>query len=247
MNNWTKFGVAALAVAVAVGCGDDGSPSGDSLSQSEKTALANALASTEFGGLAAYVVQVVGSVGTLDAATASAAVNSALKEAISFSSTGAMAADYEGAVGIAIEFDYDIEGEVLSGWFYGVFGWNGINTSAGTVDEWVIVGGSGDTGSLPSSTSGDIGSANVFADYSMSNVDYFGTSGSASMSGSFSGNTNCSQTTQGITVVCSYGTGTMNGNFSFVAEALTGGGSYTQTPITFANLPAVKMTIALSQ
>lgn len=247
MHKWMKFGIVALAVTVAAGCGDDGSPEPSPLSQSEKTALANALASTEFGGLASYVVQIVGSVGTLDAATATAAVNSALADAISFSSTGAMAADYEGAVGIAFEFDYNIEGEVFSGWFYGVFGWNGINTSAATVDEWVLVGGFGDTGALPSSTSGDIGTADVFADYSMSNVTYYGTSGSASASGNFSGSTDCSQTSQGVTVDCSYSTGTMNGNFSFVAEALTGGGSYTQTPITFANLPAVKMTLAITQ
>jgi hypothetical protein len=247
VHKWMKFGAVALAVAVAAGCGDDGSPEGTSLSQSEKTALANALASTEFGGLASYVVQVVGAVGTLDAGTATAAVNAALEEAISFSSTGAMAASYEGAVGIAIEFDYDFQGEVVAGWFYGVFGWNDINTSAGTVGEWVIVGGFGETGSLPSSTSGDIGTGNVFADYSMSNAVYYGTSGSASMSGNFSGSNDCSATQQGITVECSYSTGSMNGNFSFMAEAISGGGTYTQTPITFANLPAVRMTIAISQ
>jgi hypothetical protein len=243
VSKWTKFGVAVLTIAVAAGCGDDGSPTGGALSQSEKTALANALASTEFGGLAAYVVQVVGSVGTLDAATATAAVNSALTEAISFSSTGAMAADYEGAVGIAIEFDYDLQGEVFSGWFYGVFGWNGINTSTNSVDEWVVVGAAGETGSLPSSVTGTIDSGNMFADYFASSTYYYGTAGTATVGGSFTGgSTDCSASQQGITVDCSYQAGTMNGSFNFTALSLQDA-SYTQSPIDFSGLPAVKMTL----
>jgi len=248
VSKWTKFGAVTLAMAVAVGCGDDSGPGGSDLSQQEKTALANALANTEFGGLASYVVQVVGSVGTLDANSATSAVNAALTNALSLSATGGLAAAYEGGVGIAIQFDYDFQGEVFTGWFYGVFGWNDINTSAGTVGEWVLVGGFGEEGTLPTSASGTIEDFDVFADYSSNNVLYYGTSGEASVSSSsFSGNTDCSASEQGITIDCSYSVGTMNGNFEFVATQVSGSGTYTQTPIQFTNLPALRMTLSVTQ
>ncbi len=247
VSKWTKFGAMTLALVVAAGCGDDNGPT-SSLNQQEKTALANALASTEFGGLAAYVVQVVGEVGTLDAATATSAVNAALTNAMSLSSTGGLAASYEGAVGIAIQFDYDFQGEILQGWFYGVFGWNGINASAGTVDEWVLVGGFGEDANLPSSASGTIENLEVFADYSNNNVYYYGTSGTATVSSSsFSGNTDCSASEQGITIDCSYSVGRMNGSFEFDAETLSGTSTYTQTPVNFSNLPALRMTLSITQ
>jgi len=247
VSKWTKFGALTLALVVAAACGDDNGPGAGDLSQAEKTALANALASTEFGGLAAYVVQVVGQVGTLDAAGATSAVNAALTNAMSLSSTGALAAAYEGAVGIAILFDYNIQGDVFQGWFYGVFGWNGINASAGTVDEWVLVGGFGEDAFLPTSASGTIEDLDVFADYSNNNLLYTGTSGEASVSSSsFSGNTDCSASQQGITVDCSYSVGQMNGNFEFVATRVGGTGTYTQTPIEFTNLPALRMTLTIT-
>lgn len=247
MSKWTKFGAMTLALVVASACGDDNGPGGGDLSQAEKTALANALASTEFGGLASYVVQVVGRVGTLDAAGATSAVNAALTNALSLSSTGALSAAYEGAVGIAIQFDYNVQGEILQGWFYGVFGWNGINASAGTVDEWVLVGGFGEGTTLPTSASGTIEDFDVFADYSNNDVLYSGTSGEASVSSSsFSGNTDCSASQPGITVDCRYSVGTMNGNFEFVATRVVGTGTYTQTPIEFTNLPALRMTLSIT-
>ena len=246
MSKWTKFGAMTLALVAAAGCGDDNGSTGP-LSQSEKTALANALANTEFGGLAAYVVQVVGDIGTLDAATATSAVNAALTKAMSLSSTGALAAAYEGGVGIAIQYTETIQGQTFQGWFYGVFGWNGINTSAGTVDEWVLVGGFGEDGNPPSSASGTIEDFEVFADYTNSDVYYYGTSGTASVSSSsFSGNTDCSASQQGITLDCSYSVGRMNGSFEFEAATINGSNTYTQTPINFTNLPALRMTISLT-
>jgi hypothetical protein len=242
-----KFGAVAAMLAMGVACGDDDGGPGD-LTNAEKTALAEALASTEFGGLAAYVVQVVGEIGTLDAAGATSAVNAALTKAMSLSSTGSLAASYEGAVGIAVEFEEEFEGEVFTGWFYGVFGWNDINTSTSSVGEWVLVGGFGEGGTLPSSASGTIEDGDVFAEYALNDVFYFGTAGEASVSaGSFSGNTDCSVSEQGITVDCSYSTGTMNGSFDFAAERVTGTGTYTQTPITFSGLPALRMTLSITQ
>jgi hypothetical protein len=247
VSKWTRFGAVAVVLAMGVGCGDDDGGPGD-LTTSEKAALAEALETTEFGGLASYVIQVVGDVGTLDAGTAASAVNSALAKAMSLSSTGSMAAAYEGAVGIALQFTYDFEGEVFTGWFYGVFGWNDINTSTNSVGEWLLVGGFGEEGTLPSSASGTIEDGDVFAYYALNEVQYFGVSGEASVSSSsFSGSTDCSVSEQGVTVDCSYSTGTMNGSFEFDAERFSGTGSYTQTPITFSGLPALRMTISYSE
>jgi len=246
VSNWTKFGVGALAVAMALGCSDSTGTNGDTLTTAEKQALTQALSSTEFGSLAAFVVQAVGQVGTLDAATVNSAIQSALDKAISLSVTGAQSADYEGAVGIALEFDYNVQGDVFAGWFYGVFGWNDINTNTNSVGEWVIVGASGESGSLPSSASGTIDSGNIFAEYAMNSAYYFGTSGSATIGGNFGGSsTDCSASQQGITIDCAYTTGSMNGSFNFSALSSTET-TYTQTPVTFTGLPAVKMTLSIS-
>jgi len=246
VSKWTKFGAVALAVAMAAGCGDDNGTTQD-LTTSEKQALVDALSTTEFGGLAAFVVEVVGEIGTLDAGTVNAALTQALDGALSLSSVGSQSPDYEGAVGIAIQFDYNVQGEIFQGWFYGVFGWNDINTANNSVGEWLLVGGAGDVGTLPSSTSGTVTDGDVFMYYTVSDVPYYALDGEASVSGSsFSGNTDCSTSQQGITVDCSYAAGTMNGDFSFTAETLDGQTSYTQTPIVFSNLPAVRMILTVT-
>ncbi len=246
MSKWTKFGAVAVAVAMAAGCGDDNGTTQD-LTTSEKQALVEALSTTEFGGLAAFVVDVVGEVGTLDAATVNSALTQALDGALSLSSVGSQSPDYEGAVGIAIQFDYNVGGEIFEGWFYGVFGWNDINASAGSVGEWLLIGGAGDVGTLPSSTSGTVADGDVFMYYSSAEVPYYATAGEASVSSSnFSGSTDCSTSQQGLTVDCSYAAGRMNGDFSFDAETLDGQTTYTQTPIVFSNLPAVRMTLTVT-
>jgi hypothetical protein len=245
VSKWTKFAAVAVAMAMAAGCGDDDN-GGQSLSTAEKQALVNALQTTEFGGLAAFVVDVVGSVGTLDAGTVNTALTKAFDNALSLSAVGSQAADYEGGVGIALQFDYDVEGEAYSGWFYGVFGWNDINTTNNTVGEWVMVGGFGEDGTLPSSASGTIEDGDLFAWYSMNNTAYYGTEGEASVSSSsFSGSTDCSTSQQGITIDCEYSAGRMSGNFSFVAMSF-GEATYTQAPITFSNLPAVRMILSVT-
>ena len=247
MSKWTTmFGATVLAVGMLAGCSSDNGGTQD-LTQADKTALTNALASTDFGPLAAYVVQVVGKVGTLDAGTVNSALHSAIDHALSLSVAGTQASAYEGAVGIAIQFDLNAQGLAETGWFYGVFGWNGINTSTNTVDEWVIVGGSGTEGTLPSSASGTVESGDVFAEYASGTTYYFGTSGTATVSASsFSGSTDCSASQSGITVDCSYATGTMNGNFAFTALSATEA-TYTQSNVTFTSLPAVRMTISVTQ
>ena len=244
MSKWMKFGAVAVAVAAAVGCGDDGSPSGG-LPAAEKQELITALAASDFGGFAAFVVGTVGEVGTLDAAVVNSAVSTAFDRALSMSRTSIQGADYEGAVGIAVEFDYNVQGVSESGWLYGVIGWNGINTTAHTIDELVAIYGVGEGGSLPTSASGTVEDGDVFAWYATPSQDYFGLTGEASVSSStFSGSTDCSQNTAGVE--CSYGTGTMNGSFEFAAETLSGG-AYTQSKVDFSGLPAVRVIISITQ
>jgi hypothetical protein len=181
---------------------------------------------------------VVGEVGTLDAETVNAALTQTFEGALSLSSVGSQSPDYAGGVGIALQFDYDVGGEVFQGWFYGVCGGNDINTSNNTVGEWVLVGGAGEEGTLPSSASGTVEDGDVFVYYSSSQTPCYASTGEASVSSSsFSGGTDCSASQQGITVDCTYSPGRMNGDFSFTAETFDGETSSTQTPITFANLP----------
>jgi outer membrane murein-binding lipoprotein Lpp len=253
VSKWTTlFGASVLAVGMLAGCSSDNGGTQD-LTQADKTALTNALANTDFGPLAAYVVQVVGKVGTLDASTVNAAFHTAIDRALSLNVAGTQASAYEGAVGIAIQFDLNAQGLAETGWFYGVFGWNGINTSTNTVDNWVIVGGTGTEGSLPSSASGTVENGDVFAEYAsgttyyLAEADVPGTSGTATVSASsFSGSTDCSASQSGITVDCSYATGTMNGNFQFTAMSAAQA-TYTQSAVTFTSLPAVRMTISVTQ
>ena len=247
MRNWTKVGAVALVVAMAAGCSDSTSNNTQNLTTAEKQALTAALSSTEFGSLAAFVVQTVGAVGTLDPATVSTAMTNALDGALSLSVVGSQSTAYEGAVGIAIQFSITSQGVTEQGWFYGVFGWNDINTTTNTVGEWVLVGGTGDTGTLPTSASGTVEDGDVFVYYSANEVPHYGMTGEASVSGSsFSGSNDCSVSQQGITVDCSYSAGSMNGNFLFTAET-DGGASYTQPKVQFSGLPAVRLSLSVTQ
>jgi hypothetical protein len=243
-----KFG--ALAMVLAIGaCGDD-SGGGTSLTEAEKTALTEALIGTGelggFGAFAGYAVELTGSTGKLNAG-ASAAVAKAMDRAMSLSSSGIAAASYDG-VGFAMDYSYDFSGESYSGWFIGVVGWNGLDGSAGTVDELVVVGGGSDEGSLPTTTSGIIGEdAEVFAMYWDGTDAFIGISGSAAItSSSFTGGTtDCSGSDQGVTLDCEVQVGTLGGDFDFEADNFSGG-TYTQTPVVFSGLPAVRIVIAIS-
>lgn len=244
MSKWTKIGAVTVAMAMAAGCGDDGGPGGG-LPAAEKQELINALSQTEFGAFAAFVIGTIGEVGTLDAGSVNTAIGTAFDRALSLSRTSGLAASYEGAVGLAIQFDYDVQGVSESGWFYGVVGWNGINTTAHTIDEIVLVYGVGDTGTLPNQASGTVEDLDVVAIYDTPSQTYYGTTGTAQVTGSsFSGSTDCSEGTAGVE--CSYATGDMNGNFGFEAETLAGS-PHTQTPVTFSSLPAVRVNIAITQ
>lgn len=71
---------------------------------------------------------------------------------------------------------------------------------------------------------------------------YCGTSGSASIGGSFGGSaSDCSLSQQGITVDRSYWIGTRNGSFAFFAESLTGGATHEQPTLTSSGCAAMRL------
>jgi hypothetical protein len=238
---------AVVLVATVAACSDSTGPNGNTLTQQEKQALVSALASTTYGSLAAIVVQQVGQIGSLSAAgAASAQVSQAIDKALSMGVANVAGSAYEGAVGIAIEATEDYQGTVTTGWFYGVVGWNGINATAGTVNELVFVGGVGDTSTLPASASGTVESGDVFALYENLGTQYTGTTGTASASGSFTGSsTDCSASGTGYSYTCSVVTGTMNTNFAFNAVDASQN-AYAQSAVNGSALPSVKMSLNIT-
>jgi hypothetical protein len=239
------FRLTAIAAALVLGlaCSEDGDellgPDDSGFTAAEKQALTNALlnsgalSATPAGAYAAFVVDLLEDVGTISAVQ-SAALADAISEGISLAADANAANNYEGAVGIQVGFD--IIG--IQGWVSGVLGWNRLDTNVGTVDELVVVYKTGDGSDIPPSAwDGDFGGeSNVWAVY-WDGESHYGTSGSASVTGSsFSGSNDC--TTQ--TFSCTYSTGTMNGGFDFDASE-TG---YTQVPVEFSSLYAVKIMIS---
>lgn len=242
-----KLSTVVLVAAVAA-CGDSTGPNGTTLTAQEKQTLVTALSSTEFGGLAAIVVQQVGEVGSLSAVAANAARSEAFDKAIRMAVSRSAATAYEGAVGIAIEFTETVTGQSpTSGWFYGVVGWNGINTSTNTIDELVLVGGFGDVAGLPTSVSGTVESGDVFALYDAAGTTYTGTTGTAAVTGSsFTGSgTDCSASGSGFTYDCNVIVGSLNANFAFDAINASEQ-TYAQAAVEGTSLPAIKMTLDIT-
>jgi hypothetical protein len=233
-----------VAVVLAIGAGACGDSTTGALSEGEKDALKTALITADpgFGGFAAFALDAVGTTGKLSAA-ASQAVSRAINEAVRLSMNGVAASEYDG-VGFAIDYTLTSGGQTTQFWFLGVVGWSGL--TATTVTELVVVGGFGTDGSLPATANGLIEDGDVFATYVNSGAAYFALTGQGTISGSSfgGGSADCgSGTDEGVTVECSYQTGTMNGDFDFEAETQTGT-PYSQELLAFTGLPAVRLTVS---
>lgn len=189
------------------------------------------------GSFAPFGILMLPNTGTLSAGGAGGRA----ARAINASLTGVMAASYEGALGVQIIYTSGTDNYT----FTGVVGWEGFNQTAGTVDEVVSAGATTQT-STPANSS-TIGAAGGYAAYwtRSPDADYVGTSGSFSVTPNFSGSdVSCTSLLAGEGITsCNYRTGTMTGSFEFAAVRVGTTGSYTQTPITFTNLPSVKITI----
>ena len=248
---------AFLALGIAA-CSDDVTePEGTGFSPAEQQALINALtssgalANSPAAGFAALVVGTLGEVGTISASQ-TAAMDRIVENGIQLAVSAALSSTYEGAVGVQI--GYDIDG--TQGWFIGVVGWNGLSTETNSVSQLVsIYHFDTDTGTPPATHSTTIGLDGLQQALPRSDADhhlatatywdgidtYWGTNGSVNFSGSsFSGSNDCSQ----LTFSCTYSTGSMSGTFEFESAILQGELTWTQVPVGFSNLPAVKLMIS---
>lgn len=256
MRTSMKVGtIAALAFAVA--CGDATGPG--ALDQAEKTALTNALtASGALGAspVSAYAAFVVNSLQEVGHMSGTAAAR--LAGDIEASITASIAAAEYDAVGLVIDFTVPIGGgNSFEGAAAFVFGWNGLSTTTNSVSEFVSAGlvnlGTNSTPSgtraIPGISEDQVATATYYQQSTSS--QYGATSGSITISSAnFSGT---SQTCPGSdatpTVTCTFSLGTMGGQFAFEAAKLLGSGenAYTQSQINFANLPAVRVSLTVTE
>jgi hypothetical protein len=258
VSKWTKFCACVVGLALVVGCGDDSTgPEGDDLTQQEKTALATALtqsgalAEVPYAGFAGVAVQLVGSIGSLEAGSAaSLAVAAAVEKGLRLGLAHAAVESYEGAIGFIFDIDYATSELTEQAHMVAVVGWNGVNVNTNSVDN-LVVGLVYGEGPASNSFTGDIGSfgATSFAigAYWDGSEAFTGTAGTFSGTvGSFGSDTDCSGSSSGFTYECSYATGAMNGDLDFeaISESET---TYTQTPLAVNSLPVLKLSISVSE
>lgn len=241
MRTIPKRALGAVAlVAFAAACSDNG---GESLNLAEKTALSNALtnsgaltAAGPAAGFGAVAVFMLPNIGSLTAGTSAA-------NALNASIQGLRAASYEGAVGFQIIYTSGASSET----FTGVVGWTGLNVTANTVDEVVAAG------ALTATATPVANGSNTTIDGNTGFGAYWVRTPAASYSPGSTGNfvlTSSSFTGEQVDCAslaevaqCSYRTGSMTGQFNFTADRVGATGTYTQTPVTFSNMPAVRITI----
>lgn len=217
-------------LAVVAACGSDNGPNGSTdLSSEETTALTQALV-------------VNGSLGSSAAAFAPFAL-SQLK------SSGKMG-DYD-AVGVEVNFTVTVAGQTTSGVLSSIIGWQGLNTNTQTADKIIAVSQNSTGGTFPPSITGTFGTGATIGSYFDRSTasNYVATTGTFNLtSGTFGTDTNdCNSSSGGVTVTCSYSTGTMTGNFAFSADKFNGSGAATfNQPTTQFELPALRVTITVS-
>lgn len=162
--------------------------------------------------------------------------------------TGVDASTYEGAIGVQVIYTH----AGSSTTYTGVVGWQGLNTSAKTVDELVTAGGlTATTTPMANGAAATLDGTTGYGVYWIRNPEATYTTVGAGSSGTF---TLTSSTFNGAATdcaaianvtSCSYSTGTMAGSFSFTANKSSGTGAatYAQTNVSFSGLPSVKVTI----
>ncbi len=228
-----RFKALALisSLAVVAACGSDNGPGGGTTLTTQETAALTAALTAN------------GALGGEAAAFAPFAL-SQLHESGSF-------AGYD-AVGVQVNYTVTAAGNTISGVLSSVVGWDGLNTSANTVDHILAASSFSTGGTFPSTVAGTFGSTGVVGSYYERSTasNYVATTGTFNVtSATFgSGTTNCNSSAGGITVTCSYTTGTMAGSLGFTANRLngTGAATFNQSSQNF-DLPAVRLTITISQ
>ncbi len=223
----------SLGVVALVACSSDSNgPTSGSLSAQDAAALSTALVSS-------------GSLG----ADAAGFAPAALTQLRSVGTIGA----YD-AVAVQVQYTYTIGATSQSGVISSVIGWQGLNTSAQTVDKILAASNYTASGTFPATETATFGSSGAIGSYydRTTQTSYLANGGTFTVTGATFGgsSTNCNQSSGGFTATCSYSTGTMTGSFDFTADKVgatgTGAAAFTQPSTTF-DLPAVRLTISVTQ
>jgi hypothetical protein len=221
----------AITASVAACGSDNNGPSGSvDLTAQQTAALSAALISN-------------GTLGSEAAAFAPFAL-SQLQSAGSFSG-------YD-AVGVQVNFTVTTGGTTQSGVMSSIIGWQGLNASGQTVDRIIAASQLSTGGTFPSTVTGSFGSSGTIGSYYDRSTasNYLATTGTFNIAGAtFAGSSrSCDSSSGGITVTCSYSTGTMTGSFGFSADRANGTGPATfDQAVTSFELPAVRVTISITE
>jgi hypothetical protein len=221
----------AITASVAACGSDNNGPSGSvDLTAQQTAALSAALISN-------------GTLGSEAAAFAPFAL-SQLQSAGSFSG-------YD-AVGVQVNFTVTTGGTTQSGVMSSIIGWQGLNASAQTVDRIIAASQLSTGGTFPSTVTGSFASSGTIGSYYDRSTasNYLATTGTFNITGAtFAGSSrSCDSSSGGITVTCSYSTGTMTGSFGFSADRANGTGPATfDQAVTSFELPAVRVTISITE
>jgi hypothetical protein len=221
----------AIAASVAACGSDNNGPSGSvDLTAQQTAALSAALISN-------------GTLGSEAAAFAPFAL-SQLQSAGSFSG-------YD-AVGVQVNYTVTAGGTTQSGVMSSIIGWQGLNASAQTVDRIIAASQLSTGGTFPSTVTGSFASSGTIGSYYDRSTasNYLATTGTFNIAGAtFAGSgRSCDSSSGGITVTCSYSTGTMTGSFGFSADRANGTGPATfDQAVTSFELPAVRVTISITE
>lgn len=221
----------AIAASVAACGSDSNGPAGSvDLTAQQTAALSAALVSN-------------GALGSEAAAFAPFAL-SQLQSAGSF-------AGYD-AVGVQVNYTVSSGGTTQSGVMSSIIGWQGLNASAQTVDKILAASQFSTGGTFPATVTGSFANSGTIGSYYDRSTasNYLASTGTFNItSATFDGSTkSCDSSGGGITVTCSYATGTMTGSFGFTADRANGTGPATfDQAVTTFDLPAVRVTISITE
>ena len=221
----------AIAASVAACGSDNNGPSGSvDLTAQQTAALSAALVSN-------------GTLGSEAAAFAPFAL-SQLQSAGSFSG-------YD-AVGVQVNYTVTAGGTTQSGVMSSIIGWQGLNASAQTVDKIIAASQFSTGGTFPSTVTGSFANSGTIGSYYDRSTasNYLATTGTFNITAAtFDGSSkSCDSSSGGITVTCSYSTGTRTGSFGFSADRANGSGPATfDQAVTSFELPAVRVTISITE
>src|SRR5512132_1072815 len=154
------------------------------------------------------------------------------------------------AVGVQVNYTVTAGGTTQSGVMSSIIGWQGLNASAQTVDKLIAASQFSTGGTFPSTVTGSFANSGTIGSYYDRSTasNYLATTGTFNITGAtFDGSSkSCDSSSGGITVTCSYSTGTMTGSFGFSADRANGTGPATfDQAVTSFELPAVRVTISI--